>query len=429
MSFLSMCIHSSAKTEKGKAEQSAVDNKLPPGSFAEPCLHFSVSFPAARKHSRKGPGRSVAPILGQLVPTNINHLDEPIVRKYSPPAESEKQDCIKPTSNKQHYLPKTHNHCNCENESQKSATCSSTSNESHTTDHTSGYQTEDDGSFESKMLRMATRSRPANIRMTALKDYSPCCDEELALRRGQRVKVLYKNNDWVYAVTKNGEAGYVPYNYVRPSRKYAGYQSEPEFMGGETDYYQSGYDTDIPYSGGRRYGGSSGARTQIGDVIPTYSIHTGFRESPESYVPHRHASRLGSGGSSSPPMPPPSARPTPRFTSGYTSAVEYPTSDTRRHPRPAKSLHSLAGGSPVDRRPSVGKPAVDTFAQAFLEELVVIHDFGAQEEDEVFISKGERVKVYNAEDPFWLWIETAAGMQGFVPRSCCSLGNHPCKST
>ena len=81
----------------------------------------------------------------------------------------------------------------------------------------------------------------------------------------------------------------------------------------------------------------------------------------------------------------------------------------------------------MDRRPSVGKPGVDSFEQEFLEELVVIHDFEALEEDEVFISKGERVKVFNAEDPFWLWVETTPGVQGFVPRSCCSLGNHPCK--
>lgn len=360
----------------------------------------------------------MAPILGQLVPTNISHLDEPIVRKY-PPVMEGTRDCIKVSRDRAFSNMVPHTHCNCENDSQKSATCSSTSNESHSTDHTSGYQT-DDGTFESKMLRMATRSKPANIRMTALKDYNPCCNEELVLRKGQRVKVLYKNNDWVYAVTKSGEAGYVPYNYVRPSRKYAGYQSEPEYVA-ESDYYQSGYDTDMPVAGGRRYGPCS-------KMIPTYSIHTGFRESPESYVPHRHHSRLGSGGSNSPPVGPP--RTAHRYTNGYTSAVEYPTSpDSRRHPRPAKSLHSIVdtNGSSMDRRPTVGKPAVDTFTQEFLEELVVIHDFEAQEEDEVFISKGERVKVLNAEDPFWLWVETTPCMQGFVPRSCCSLGNHPCK--
>lgn len=374
----------------------------------------------------------MAPILG-LVPTNTTHLDEPIVRKHPPllEANEDEENGRDKVLNNSTSTKLPHYHSNCENDSQKSATCSSTSNESHSTDHTSGYQT-DDGTFEGKMLRMATRSKPANIRMTALKDYNPCCNEELVLRKGQRVKVLYRNNDWVYAVTKNNEAGYVPYKYVRPSRKYAGYQSEPEFAG-ETDFYQSGYDTDLPISSGRRYG--NGAKTQIGDMVPTYSIHTGFRESPENYSAHgqRHGTQLGNSGGYSPPAggPPRTAH---RYVSGYTSAVDsYSINpDSRRHPRPAKSFHSIvdANGVPTgDRRPSVGKPAVDTFTQEYLEDLVVIHDFEAQEEDEVFVSKGERVRVLNAEDPFWLWVETASGVQGFVPRSCCSLGNHPCKYT
>ncbi len=396
-------------------------------------------LPAGRKnhhhhhhHSRKGPGSSVAPILGQLVPT-ITNLDEPIVRKHPPLVEENEDDCTKPPrgrafSSVQQTRGHQH-HCNCENDSQKSATCSSTSNDSHSTGHTSGYQT-DDGTFEGKMLRLATRSKPANIRMTALKDYNPCCSEELVLRKGQRVKVLYKNNDWVYAVTKTGQAGYIPYNYVRPSRKYGGYQSEPEYAA-DTDFYQSGYDTDMPGAGRRvRYGG---AKTRIGDYVPNYSIQTGFRESPESCVPQRRVERLGSGGSGGSGGYSPPAGPPRRYTNGYASAVEYPScSDSRRHPRPAKSLHSLADSVGtqhcMDRRPSVGKPGMDSFQQEFLEELVVIHDFEAQEEDEVFISKGERVKVFNAEDPFWLWVETTPGVQGFVPRSCCSLGNHPCKS-
>ena len=312
-----------------------------------------------------------------------------------------------------------HHHCNCCESSEYGATCGSIDSS-----HTSGYQT-DDGTFEGKMLKRASRTRPANLRMTAIRDYTPCCNEELAVRRGQRVKVLYKNNDWVYAVTKSGEAGYIPYSFVRPSRKYAGYQSEPEYCQGGGNAYQSGYDTDMPVQsrsgGARRYGGS---RAQIGDVVPMYSVHTGFRGngSPESrtvvHVQSSHTSPLESH---------------KRSFDGYTSAVEYPAAvvDQRRHPRPAKSMHSILDGnmskSPYDHRPLERKPEVDSFDRIYLEELVVIHDFEAKEEDEVFIAKGEVVKVFNADDPFWLWIETTPGDQGFVPRSCCSLGNHPCK--
>ena len=301
----------------------------------------------------------------------------------------------------------------------------STSNDSGTT-HTSGYQSgyqsgyaTDDGTFEGKMLCKASRERPANLRMTAIRDYAPCCNEELPVRKGQRVKVLYKNNDWVYALTKSGEAGYIPYTYVRPSRKYAGYQSEPEGYGNETDVYQSGYDTDATVMSTRRRP-AGGYRGQVGDMAPAYSVHTGF-------APHQRE-RIGSGGS-----PHTTRRP---HISGYTSAVEYNPSESfghhRRYPRPARSLHNLVdtssrGSASRSPRPTECKPAIDSFSKDFLEELVVIHDFEAKEEDEVFVAKGEKIRVLNAEDPLWLWVETTPGDEGFVPRTCLSLGNHPCK--
>ena len=301
----------------------------------------------------------------------------------------------------------------------------STSNDSGTT-HTSGYQSgyqsgyaTDDGTFEGKMLCRASRERPANLRMTAIRDYTPCCNEELPVRKGQRVKVLYKNNDWVYALTKSGEAGYIPYSYVRPSRKYAGYQSEPEAY--ETDVYQSGYDTDATVMSSRRRP-QGHYRGQVGDVAPAYSVHTGFSPQP----PHQR-NRVGSG------SPHETAR-RPHL-SGYTSAIEYNPADSyghsRRYPRPARSLHNLVdpsrGSASRSPRPTECKPGIDSFQKQFLEELVVIHDFEAKEEDEVFVAKAEKVRVLNADDPLWLWIETTPGDEGFVPRTCLSLGNHPCK--
>ena len=99
--------------------------------------------------------------------------------------------------------------------SQQGSTGSNSSGGSRST-QTSGYQSEsqtgyatDDGSFESQILRRATKERPANLRMTAIRDYAPCCNEELSVRKGQRVRVLYRNHDWVFAVTKHGSNGFV----------------------------------------------------------------------------------------------------------------------------------------------------------------------------------------------------------------------------
>lgn len=357
--------------------------------------------PIVRKYPEKPPRGPAAIAAGSNLP---------VQRKDSQHSHASSHALSSPGS---HSHSHGHAHCSCENDSQQSA--GSASNESHST-HTSGYQT-DDGTFEGKVLHRASRDRPANLRMTAIRDYNPCCKEELAVRKGQRVKVLYKNNDWVYALTKSGEAGYIPFHFVRPSRKYAGYQSEPEFCN-DHDVHMSGYDTDMPTIhdrrrgyGGRGYGGH-GHRTQVGDVVPSYSVHGGFQGSPEEL-----GSRMD----------------TARHLSGYTSAVEYPGSSLnmhpRRYPRSARSLHCILDASLVREysRPTERKPEYNSFQRQFIEELVVIHDFEAKEEDEVFVGKGERVRVLNAEDPFWLWVETMPGDEGYIPRACCSLGDHPCK--
>lgn len=259
----------------------------------------------------------------------------------------------------------------------------------------SGYVTDGgEGAFESQLLQRATRERPANLRMTAVRDYVPCCNEELPVRKGQRVKVLYKNHDWVFAVTKHGQSGFLPFSYVRPSRKYSGYQSEPEITRID-EPYASGYDTDIPPATSRPYPATIGSRKHQ-PAHQSYSINTGYH-------------RTGSGS-------PIQAR--VDFDSGYLSAFEsspsqYPPSH-RRSP-PSRSF-----------RPSTIKPAINSFNKCYLEELVVIHDFEAMEEDEVMVFKGERVQVLNADDCQWLWIATLQShREGFVPRSCCTLGNHP----
>ena len=255
----------------------------------------------------------------------------------------------------------------------------------------SGYVTDGDGAFEAQLLQRATRDRPANLRMTAVRDYAPCCNEELAVRKGQRVKVLYRNHDWVFAVTKHGQQGFLPFSYVRPSRKYSGYQSEPEITRID-DAYVSGYDTDVP--GYKPYPLISRQHLQCSEVPQSYSINTGYH-------------RTGSGSPIQTRID---------FDSGYLSAFE---ASTNPYPsRQSPPSHSF--------RPSTVKPSIDSFAKCYIEELVVIHDFEAHEEDEVVVFKGDRVQVLNADDPKWLWVATLRSRrEGFIPRSCCTLGNHP----
>ncbi|KAG8177698.1 hypothetical protein JTE90_018320 [Oedothorax gibbosus] len=53
-------------------------------------------------------------------------------------------------------------------------------------------------------------------KMVVLHDFTPCVDDELEVRRGQSVNVLYQENDWVYVIAENGHEGFVPHSYCAP---------------------------------------------------------------------------------------------------------------------------------------------------------------------------------------------------------------------
>jgi len=52
--------------------------------------------------------------------------------------------------------------------------------------------------------------------MVVLHDFTPCVDDELEVRRGQIVNVLYQENDWVYVIAENHHEGFIPHSYCAP---------------------------------------------------------------------------------------------------------------------------------------------------------------------------------------------------------------------
>ena len=59
--------------------------------------------------------------------------------------------------------------------------------------------------------------------MIVLHDFTPCVDDELEVKRGQIINVLYQENDWVYVIAtdqrdQNGQPteGFIPASYCAP---------------------------------------------------------------------------------------------------------------------------------------------------------------------------------------------------------------------
>lgn len=50
--------------------------------------------------------------------------------------------------------------------------------------------------------------------MVVLHDFTPCVDDELEVKRGQIVNILYRENDWVYIIGQDSkQEGFIPYSY------------------------------------------------------------------------------------------------------------------------------------------------------------------------------------------------------------------------
>ncbi|KAK9888658.1 hypothetical protein WA026_000887 [Henosepilachna vigintioctopunctata] len=54
-------------------------------------------------------------------------------------------------------------------------------------------------------------------KMIVLHDFTPCVDDELEVKRGQIVNILYRENDWVYVIGMDSrQEGFIPYSYCTP---------------------------------------------------------------------------------------------------------------------------------------------------------------------------------------------------------------------
>lgn len=57
-------------------------------------------------------------------------------------------------------------------------------------------------------------------KMVVLHDFIPCVEDEVAVKRGQHVKALYQETDWIYILTNDGKEGFIPFTYCMAAEDY-----------------------------------------------------------------------------------------------------------------------------------------------------------------------------------------------------------------
>ena len=82
------------------------------------------------------------------------------------------------------------------------------------------YQT----SFSGLILDQASKDMPAQLYMIAMDEYKTGQQDYLTVRQGQEFRVLFQEEEEVFAITRDGQSGYIPLSLCHLSSKYL---SEP----------------------------------------------------------------------------------------------------------------------------------------------------------------------------------------------------------
>uniref|UniRef100_A0A023F5F9 Putative signal transducing adaptor protein stam/stam2 n=1 Tax=Triatoma infestans TaxID=30076 RepID=A0A023F5F9_TRIIF len=189
-------------------------------------------------------------------------------------------------------------------------------------------------------------------KMVVLHDFTPCVDDELEVKRGQVVNILYRENDWVYVIAaESRQEGFIPHSYCTPFN------------------------------------------SQLGELAMNNHKKKLPRTITENEGDPPAENRTGGGETSD--------------CESYRKKVDTSTGNqqTQNIASSQASLHSA----------SSSQPEVHPFFKDPSGRFIVLYTFIARDENDVSVERGEFVTVLNREDPDWFWVIRSDGQEGFVP--------------
>ncbi|XP_059473190.1 SH3 domain-containing protein Dlish isoform X2 [Neocloeon triangulifer] len=207
-------------------------------------------------------------------------------------------------------------------------------------------------------------------KMVVLHDFTPCVDDELEVKRGHIVNVLYRENDWVYVISENRHEGFIPHSYCTPYGSHLG------------DLALNNVKKKLPRDSSKGHLDTSQDDSAVRSM--------GNLSSPQSGPPDLSVSDSESYGMNN-------------KKSIITQATSHHQQQVIRGSQ--ASLHSM-GSSQPEIHPFFKDPAG---------RYIVLYTFIARDENDVSVERGEFVTVLNREDPDWYWIVRSDGQEGFVP--------------
>ncbi|XP_054739825.1 SH3 domain-containing protein Dlish [Anastrepha obliqua] len=202
-------------------------------------------------------------------------------------------------------------------------------------------------------------------KMVVLHDFTPCVDDELEVKRGQIVNILYRENDWVYVIGQDTrQEGFIPYSYCAP------------------------YNTQL-------------ADLAIKKKLPR-DQNVNVQEHNQENMPLLSAESkieliddVGAGGNG--------------IVNGSNGAGGGGCSGSGTNTTP---IGASLKNSEVNL---ILEPECTPFHKEPSGRYIVLYTFIARDENDLSVERGEFVTVLNREDPDWFWIVRSDGQEGFIP--------------
>jgi len=243
-------------------------------------------------------------------------------------------------------------------------------------------------------------------KMVVLHDFTPCVDDELEVRRGQVVHVLYQENDWVYVISEDNKEGFIPHSYCAQfGSQLAGLALNVKKKMPRGDNSQ-GPGEGIGVPGGLpnpQSGGLRGSSEMLSppDLGHLNTVNSG--QAPGKVNPGLEQSDSDSFQDSSLKLTGPPDR-------GGRNISHQSQSQSRSSSLLSESSLSQGGTSAT----------TSTDVQPFYKDssygkFIVLYSYHAQDENDLSVDRGQIVTVLNKDDPEWFWVLRHDGQEGFVP--------------
>jgi len=215
-------------------------------------------------------------------------------------------------------------------------------------------------------------------KMVVIHDFTPCVDDELEVKRGQVVHILYQENDWVYVISEETKEGFIPYSYTAP-------------FGSQ----MAGLALNVKKKMPRDHSlvDQGGGRIRMTEQMMESDHNTTAATTNTTSISTMSGGKVNQG-------------------------LEQSDSDSFQDS--SLKLNVRSGGPSQSRSSSLlsessSQPEIHPFFKDSHGRFIVLYSYHAQDENDLSVDRGQCVTVLNKDDPEWFWVLRADGQEGFVP--------------